>query len=62
MLLIEDFKRISWFSLLNYKDEAFEKFKIFKAMVENELKLKIKYLRSDRGGDFISYEFFNFCE
>ena len=31
-------------------------------MVENELDLKIKFLRSDRGGEYISDEFFDFCE
>ena len=31
-------------------------------MVENELELKIKCLRSDRGGEIIWDEFFNFCE
>ena len=51
-----------WVVLLKYKDEAFEKFKIFKVLVENELDLKIKCPRSDRGGEFISDDFFNFCE
>jgi len=54
MLLIDDFTRMCWVILLKFKDEAFEKFKIFKAMVENELELNIKCLRSDRGGEFIS--------
>eukprot|EP00253_Pinus_taeda_P035014 PITA_35014 len=51
-----------WIGLLKHKDEAFEKFKVFKALVENELDLKFKCLRSDRGGEFISDEFFEFCE
>ena len=40
----------------------FEKFKILKALVQNELDLKIKFLRSDQGGEYISYEFFDLCE
>jgi hypothetical protein len=41
---------MTWFGLLKHKFEAFEKFKIFKAHVENEMDLKIKCLRSYRGG------------
>eukprot|EP00253_Pinus_taeda_P009419 PITA_09419 len=50
------------FGLMKYKDEAFEKFKSFKALVENESNHRIKCLRSDRGGEFTSDEFFDFCE
>jgi len=62
ILFIDDFTRMCWIGLLKHKDEAFDKFKVFKALVENDLDLKIKCLRSDRGGEFISDEFFNFCE
>jgi transposase InsO family protein len=34
----------------------------FKSLVENETDLKIKCLRSDRGGEFTSYEFDELCE
>ena len=51
-----------WVGLLKHKDEAFEKFQSFKALVENESDRKIKCLRSDRGGEFTLDEFFNFCE
>lgn len=47
---------------MKHKDEAFEKFKSFKSLVENESYCRIKCLRSDRGGEFTSNEFFNFCE
>ena len=50
ILFIDDFSRICWISLLKHKDEAFENFKIFKALVENELDIKIKCIRSDRRG------------
>jgi len=51
-----------WIGLMKHKDEAFEKFKSFKALVENKSYYKIKCLRSDRGGEFTSNEFFDFCE
>src|ERR1700690_3690974 len=51
-----------WIGLMKHKDEAFEKFKSFKALVENESDHRIKCLRSARGGEFTSAEFFDFCE
>jgi len=62
MLFIDDFSRFVWLGLMKHKDEAFEKFKSFKALVENESDHKIKCLRSDRGGEFTSNEFFDFYE
>ena len=50
MLHIDDYTRITWVTFLKEKSEAFEKFKIFKAMVENQTNQKIKCLRSDDGG------------
>ena len=39
------------------KSETFEKFKEFQSEVENHRNKKIKFLRSDRGGEYLSYEF-----
>jgi len=48
---------------LQEKSEAFNVFKSFKARVENEKKGKIiKTLQTDRGGEYRSKEFENFCE
>ena len=62
MLLIDDFTRMVWVTFLREKLEAFDKFKVFKAQVENESGHKIKCLRSDNGGEFTSNEFNQFCE
>ena len=62
ILFIDVFSRMCWIGLLKHKDEAFEKFQAFKDLVENESDRKIKCLRSDRGGEFTSDEFFDFCE
>jgi transposase InsO family protein len=40
---------------------VFEAFKKWKAMVENEIGLKIKKLRSDNGGEYEDNEFKKFC-
>ena len=61
-VLIDDYSRYMWSILLKEKSEAFEKFKIFKNMVEAETKTKIKTLRTDRGGEFTSNEFKSYCE
>ena len=47
---------------LESKDEVFNKFKEFKALIENLSKKKIKILRSDNGGEYTSKEFVNFCK
>ena len=47
---------------LKEKSEAFNKFKAFKILVENETKAKIQCLRSDNGGEVTSKEFNLFCE
>nr|GEX11468.1 retrovirus-related Pol polyprotein from transposon TNT 1-94 [Tanacetum cinerariifolium] len=52
----------TWVSFLNEKSQAFEAFKKFKAMVEKEKGLKIKSMRSDRGGELLSKEFNKFYE
>lgn len=62
ILFIDDFSRFVWLGLMKHKEKAFKKFKSFKALVENESGHKIKCLRSDRGGEFTSNEFFDFYE
>ena len=42
MILVDDFSRMMWVAFLKEKYEAFDKFKIFKNRVENELGMKIK--------------------
>ena len=43
------------------KDEVFNKFKEFKALIENHTEKKIKTFRSDNGGESISNEFKELC-
>jgi hypothetical protein len=53
---------MTWVSFIKEKSEAFKKFKVFKAHVENETGLKIKYLRLENIGEFTSNELNKFCE
>jgi len=43
------------------KDQTFSKFCEFKAFIEKESGKKIKALRSDNGGEYVSQEFKDFC-
>ena len=62
LLFIDDYSRMSWVYFLQHKLETFQKFQIFKAMVENQSGCHIKVLRINTGGEFISKEFNLFCE
>ena len=52
---------MTWVYFLKNKSEAFDKFKIFRQLVENEVKEKIGTLRTDNGGEFTSNEFKTYC-
>jgi hypothetical protein len=54
---IDDYSRYDYVYLMRHKSESFEKFKEFKTKVENQLNKSIKTLRSDRRGEYLSYEF-----
>ena len=53
----DDYSRYGYVYLMKHKSESFEKFKEFKNEVQNQLGKKIKILRSDRGGEYLSLEF-----
>nr|GEW76248.1 DNA-directed DNA polymerase [Tanacetum cinerariifolium] len=53
---------IDLYGPISPSSHAFEAFKTFKAIVEKEKSLKIKSMRSDRGGEFLPKEFNKFCE
>ena len=58
----DDYSKYTYVYLLRTKDEAFEKFKIFKEEVENMLGKRIRRIRSDRGGEYRLNEYSKFCE
>ena len=53
----DDLSRYGYIYLMKHKSETFEKFKEFQSEVENHRNKKIKFLRSDRGDKYLSYEF-----
>ena len=62
LLIVDDYSRCMWVALLKEKSEALEQFKRFKLMVEAEKGVKMKSIRSDRGGEFTSDEFKELCD
>jgi hypothetical protein len=59
---IDAFSRNTWIYFLRKKSEVFDKFRDFKALVENQIEKRIKVLRIDNGEDFCKNEFEEFCK
>ena len=59
---IDDLTRKTWACFLHEKSEAFVTLKNYKTYVEKEIGAYITCLRTDRGGEFTSNEFGEFCQ
>ena len=57
---VDDSTKYCYVYLLKSKDEATEKFTLYKKEVDNQLNQKIKELQSDRGGEY-NAPFREFC-
>ena len=57
LIFTDDLSRYGYIQLMKHKSETFEKFKEFQSEVENHRNKKIKFLRSDRREEYLSYEF-----
>ena len=62
MLIIDDYSRLTWVAFLKEKAEAFEKFKIFKDLTETQTGKRLKAIRSEWGGYFMSRDFKEFYD
>jgi hypothetical protein len=51
-----------WIELLKTKDAAFKCFQRVKSLAETESGRKLRAFRSDRGGEFNSIEFKEYCD
>ena len=60
LTFINDYSRITWAYFLKHKSDAFSYFQQFKALMENQSGQRIKILKTDRGGEYVSNEFINF--
>ena len=61
MLFVDDYSRMMIVMFLKQKSDAFQMFKWYLVRVEKETRKSLKFLRSDRGGEFTSREFEEFC-
>jgi hypothetical protein len=61
VIFIDDYSRKTWIYFLKTKDEVFDRFKEFRALVENQSGRRIQVLRSDNGGEYTSNEFVEYC-
>jgi transposase InsO family protein len=59
---IDDFSRNTWIYFLRKKSEVFDRFKEFKALVENQIEKRIKVMRTYNGGELCGNEFKEFCK
>ena len=61
LLLVDDRSRYMWVAMLPSKDRAGEAIKEIKAQAEGESGRKLGTLCTDRGGEFTSHEFAEYC-
>eukprot|EP00253_Pinus_taeda_P018889 PITA_18889 len=61
VIFIDDFSHRCWIYFIWKKDQTFSRFCEFKASVEKESGKKIRALRSDNSGEYVSQEFKDFC-
>jgi transposase InsO family protein len=62
VIFVDDYSRFTKLYLLRSKDEALEMFIKYKIEVENQKNIMIKRLRIDKGGEYESNPFKEFCE
>ena len=62
MTLTDDKSRYVWLYTLKEKDQAFQKFKDWKALVEKSSNYTLKILRSNNGGEYVSTDLDNFLK
>jgi transposase InsO family protein len=61
LLLVDDLSRYIWVVVILSKDRAVAAIKDIQTWVEGESGLKMKALRTDRGGEFTAMEFVDYC-
>ena len=59
---IDDFTIYNHVYLISHKSEGLEDFKIYSRLVDNQLNVNIKALRTDRGCKYLYDLFKNYCD
>ena len=61
IIFVDDFSWKCWILFIQKKYHTFSKFVEFKALVEKETGMKVKALKSDNGGEYVSNKFKFLC-
>ena len=61
VIFIDESTQKMWVYFLKKKNDVFENFKKWKALVENEIRKKLKCLRLDNGGEYCSKSLKDYC-
>jgi hypothetical protein len=62
LLVVDDHSRYMWLEVIKSKADAFQHFKKIKALAEAQSGRRLLAFRSDRGGEFNSTAFRQFCD
>lgn len=62
ILFMDDYSRFSWIYFISTKHQALEIFNFFCIMAEKQIGYQILYLRSNRGGEYLSINFTSYLE
>src|SRR5271155_5770101 len=57
ILFVDDYSRMVFVMFFKEKYDAFQMFKWYEAQFEKQIGRQLKFLRSDRGGEFTSDDF-----
>jgi transposase InsO family protein len=61
LLLVDDYSRYLWVSLISSKDQAATEIRIIQSAAERKSDNILCALRTDRGGEFIASQFREYC-
>ena len=62
MTFVDEYIRMMWLYKIKHKSDVFEIPQKFKTMAERQSEKKLKILRTDRGGEYISRKVESFCK
>ena len=62
LTIIDDCSRRVWPYLLKHKNEALDRFKTWKNLIENQTSKRVKCLRTNNGLDYCNEKFDDYCK
>lgn len=62
MVIVDNFSKFTWTLFLVHTNYAFDAFKKYAKLIQNEKSMKIVSIRRDHGGEFQNSSFEEFCD